>query len=175
MAEVERALAALRAVDAGSSAGAAAGEDAVRMGHLLVVLGRVCASALGPLGARQGRERPGHPAMVAAARLLEDDPAAEWSLTRLAGRVHVSAAYLVRLFSQHMEISPMAYLTRLRAERAAALLIESDRSVTEIGRIVGWRDPSYMSRRFSGVFGMAPTAYRRAFRPQLGVPPGSDC
>lgn len=57
----------------------------------------------------------------------------------------------------------MTYLGRLRAERAAALLIETDLPVAAVGRLVGWNDPNYASRRFRHFFAFSPAAYRTRF------------
>ena len=57
----------------------------------------------------------------------------------------------------------MAWLAALRGERAAALLIETDLPIAEVGRLVGWADPNYASRRFRQLYGVAPAAYRRMF------------
>ncbi|MBL1120176.1 helix-turn-helix domain-containing protein [Streptomyces sp. 110] len=58
----------------------------------------------------------------------------------------------------------MAYLGRLRAERAAALLIETDLPVAAIGRRVSWPDPNCTSRRFRHHYGMSPAHYRERLR-----------
>ena len=62
-------------------------------------------------------------------------------------------------------ISPMAYLDRLRAERAAGLLIETELPIATVGALVGWHDPSHASRRFRATFGLSPSRYRSTFRP----------
>lgn len=134
---------------------------AMRLGLLLCVLGAIT----GVDGDRE--DAPAHrayPAVLAATRLLEEDVAAQWTLSALAGAVHVSAAHLTRQFTSQLGASPIAYLGRLRAERAAALLIETDLPVAAIGRLVGWPDPNYASRRFRQHFGHSPAAYRRRFR-----------
>lgn len=134
-----------------------------RAGHLLLAIGEVAAAA-----ADEDDSRPplrAHPAVVRGARLLRDDVAGTWSVQRLAKSVTVSPAYLVRLFTLHLGSPPMAYLNRLRAERAASLLIETDLPVSVIGAIVGWPDPSYASRRFRSCFALSPAQYRAAFRP----------
>lgn len=114
-----------------------------------------------------GREAPyaTHPAVQHAMRLLEasiDDP---WTLDRLAARVNLAPGYLVRLFGRTAGISPMAYLNRLRAERAAGLLIETELPIATVGAMVGWHDPSHATRRFRATFGLSPSQYRSAFRP----------
>ncbi|WP_345429413.1 AraC family transcriptional regulator [Actinoallomurus vinaceus] len=136
---------------------------AVRVGILLCLLGGTAASlSTDPTGDRTGH---GHPAVVAAAQLLENDIQRAWNLDELASAVSVSPPYLTRLFTAQLGIPPMTYLGRLRAERAAALLIETDLPVAAIGRLVGWHDPNYASRRFRHFFALSPAAYRTRFRP----------
>jgi AraC family L-rhamnose operon transcriptional activator RhaR len=130
----------------------------VRAGLLLCVLG-------GALP-RRGTGVPAdpHPAVTAAAGRLERDLAAPWTLERLAAPSGLSPGGLARLFTRRVGVAPMAYLGRLRAERAAALLIETDLPVAAIGRRVGWPDPSYASRRFRHHYGLSPARYRARFR-----------
>ncbi|GAA1560587.1 hypothetical protein GCM10009678_49350 [Actinomadura kijaniata] len=151
----------LGVVEAGLAAIAGRPEPAhaVRVGVLLCLLGGVAASLPADPAGR------GHPAVTAAARLLEDDLQRAWSLDELAAAVSTSPAYLARLFTAGLGVPPMAYLGRLRAERAAALLIETDLPVAAVGRLVGWNDPNYASRRFRHFFALSPAAYRTRFRP----------
>ncbi|MEU4602859.1 AraC family transcriptional regulator [Kribbella sp. NPDC023972] len=108
---------------------------------------------------------PAHPAVQHAMRLLEASVDEPWTLDRLATAVNLAPGYLVRLFGRTAGISPMAYLNRVRAERAAGLLIETDLPIATIGAMVGWHDPSHASRRFHACFGLSPTRYRTTFRP----------
>ena len=82
-------------------------------------------------------------------------------LERQQGVVRLSPGHLSRLFALHLGSPPLEHHARLRTERAASLLIETELAVSEIGRIVGWADPSCMSRRFRRVHGMSPALYRR--------------
>jgi AraC-like DNA-binding protein len=107
-----------------------------------------------------------HPAVQHAMRLLEASIDDAWTLDRLAAEVNLAPGYLVRLFGRNAAVSPMAYLNRIRAERAAGLLIETDLPVSTIGAMVGWHDPSHASRRFRACFGLSPSNYRSAFRPE---------
>lgn len=106
-----------------------------------------------------------HPAVQHAMRLLEADLAEPWTLERLAAGVNLAPGYLIRLFGRSAGMSPMAYLNRIRAERAAGLLIETELPVASIGATVGWHDPSHATRRFRAVFGLSPSSYRSTFRP----------
>jgi AraC family L-rhamnose operon transcriptional activator RhaR len=104
-----------------------------------------------------------HPAVTAALKLIDDNPAAALSLESLAARVHMEPAYLVRLFSSVAGLPPMAYLRRRRLELATTLLIRSHESVGEVGSLVGWPDANYFTRRFRAEFGLTPSAYRSRF------------
>jgi AraC family L-rhamnose operon transcriptional activator RhaR len=104
-----------------------------------------------------------HPAIGQAMRLLEDRLAYRWTLTELAGQLHLAPGYLVRLFKATTGLPPMAYLARLRAEHAATLLLHSDQPVTCIGQAVGWPDQNYFARRFKAHYGLSATTYRARF------------
>ncbi|SPT57623.1 L-rhamnose operon transcriptional activator rhaR [Actinomadura madurae] len=130
---------------------------AVLVGMLLCLLGGTAASLPADPAGRT------HPAVTAAAQLLENDIQRAWTLSELAAAVTTSPAYLARLFTAQLGVPPMTHLGRLRAERAAALLIETDLPVAAVGRLVGWNDPNYASRRFRHFFAFSPAAYRTRF------------
>ena len=127
---------------------------------LLGELGRAAAPAAGAAGPAAGRP---HPAVQRAMRLLESDIARPWTLAALAEDLHLAPAYLVRLFKDATGLPPKAYLSQVRAERAAVLLLHSDAPVTSIGRAVGWPDQNYFARRFKAHYGMSATTYRKRF------------
>jgi AraC-like DNA-binding protein/mannose-6-phosphate isomerase-like protein (cupin superfamily) len=104
-----------------------------------------------------------HPAVGQAMRLLETSLARQWTLTDLAGQLHLAPGYLVRLFKSATGLPPMAYLARRRAEAAAALLLHTDEPITCIGRSVGWPDQNYFARRFKAHYGLTATSYRKSF------------
>lgn len=135
-----------------------------RVGHLISLLGEVV-TATQPHCVGAAAQGTIHPAVLDAARLLEEYVCEDWPLPKLARAVHLSPSYLTRLFTTGLGVPPSAFHGRLRAERAAALLIESDLPVAEIGRLVGWPDPNYASRRFRHFFAVGPAQYRSRFRP----------
>src|SRR5439155_11704453 len=92
---------------------------------------------------------------------LEATPAEQWRLDDLARAVNLDPAYLGRLFRQDTGLTPMAFLSRVRAERAAALLAQTALPAAQVGATVGWPDPTYFARRFRTLVGLTPTEYRR--------------
>lgn len=133
------------------------------LSQLVSILGRLAGpgTAPGTAGiATSGRT----PAVDAVLRAVEATPEHPWTAGDLAGLVNLSPDYLVRLFRRHVGLPPLGYLTRIRIERAASLLTQTELAVAEIGAAVGWPDPNYFARRFRQESGLSPTAYRRAAR-----------
>jgi AraC family L-rhamnose operon transcriptional activator RhaR len=109
------------------------------------------------------RKRHLHAAIDQGIRLLESQISYPWTLQELAIQLHFTPSYLVRLFKRHTGLAPLQYLARARAEAAAHLLLTSSKTIAEIGRQVGWSDPSYFSERFKAHYGLTANEYRRKF------------
>ena len=58
----------------------------------------------------------------------------------------------------------MSYIMNKKMEKAREFLAETDFSVTEIGRLVGFDDVNYFSRVFHKHNGFSPLAYRTKAR-----------
>ena len=69
-----------------------------------------------------------------------------------------------RRFRKATGHSSIAYVQRLRMERAKAKLESSDEAVEAIALSVGYEDPSSFRRLFKRTVGISPGAYRRKFR-----------
>jgi AraC-like DNA-binding protein len=130
------------------------------LAHLLASL------VLGQAGTRQPpRQRVPEPVMVAFAYMdaeLTRDPSRRIGLAELAGAAHVSPAHLCRLFAATTGRSPVETVRLLRLDRAAALLVRSNLSLTQIAAACGFADAFHLSRRFKDAFGAAPSEVRRA-------------
>jgi AraC family L-rhamnose operon transcriptional activator RhaR len=85
----------------------------------------------------------------------------DWGLVELAKMLELNRSYLVRLFKRHTGQSPMAWLARRRAEKAAVLLLTTDMPIALVGKQVGWHDPNYFARRFRAAFGISAREYRQ--------------
>ena len=73
-----------------------------------------------------------------------------------------AAEHLCRLFRKEMGMSIIAYVKRMRMQRAAQLLRESVEPVSAIAARVGVPDPNYFCRAFKSVTGLTPSEYRSA-------------
>ncbi|MBE6399008.1 MAG: helix-turn-helix transcriptional regulator [Lentisphaerae bacterium] len=83
------------------------------------------------------------------------------NISDIAEAAGISPATLRRRFARFFHISPLDYLNRLRLERAAALLKNSDLPVKEISFSCGFNSPLYFSEAFRKSFGCAPGIYRK--------------
>ena len=85
----------------------------------------------------------------------------------LAALTHLSPSRFGRVFRDVFGETPHRYLQRRRVERAMFLLVQTDRSVTEICFDVGFTSLGTFSRTFSAIVGASPSAYRaRAHHPR---------
>ncbi len=90
------------------------------------------------------------------------DPLTVADLARAAG---LSPAHFSREFRCTFREAPHQYLLTRRLERAAALLRNMDRTVTEICFAVGLVSVGSFTATFRRVYGVAPLAYRATFPP----------
>jgi AraC-like DNA-binding protein len=95
---------------------------------------------------------------------MHADPAAPWTIDRLARQANLSRATLTRRFSALVGEPPLAYLTRWRMELAARNLRETDDAVGAIAHRVGYESEFAFSRAFSRLRGGPPGRYRAAAR-----------
>lgn len=79
---------------------------------------------------------------------------------QLAQLAHMSESHLYRVFKEHMGISPVQYLNRVRMQKAEAFLEQEGASVSEAAERVGMLDVSHFSKLFKSVNGYPPSRVR---------------
>lgn len=82
------------------------------------------------------------------------------SLDQLAAASGLTKSHYCRFFHKHIGISPMHYLRKVRVERAAWLLRNTDLKLAEIGGSCGFRYMNYFIKIFRQAVGMTPGEYR---------------
>jgi AraC-like DNA-binding protein len=93
-------------------------------------------------------------------RLMQNEPAAPWTVASLASAVGVSRAWLARRFNEIVGEPPMAFLTSWRMALAADLVAQDDVTVSAVARDVGYSSPFTFSTAFKRTYGLSPKAYR---------------
>lgn len=83
------------------------------------------------------------------------------NLDNISKGLHLSVSYISHLFHEVEGISPRKYIIRRRIGEAQSLLINTNESVIDIARKVGYRNTNYFHSSFLKNVGLTPRGYRR--------------
>ncbi|MCZ6655843.1 MAG: helix-turn-helix domain-containing protein [Gammaproteobacteria bacterium] len=83
------------------------------------------------------------------------------TIAEVAHRVGTTERQLTRLFRRHLRIPPGRYWRDMRLRSAHWMVVNTDRSVTQIAYECGFTDSSHLIRWFKRKFGSSPTKLRR--------------
>lgn len=100
----------------------------------------------------------------AALRLMHGRPAEPWTLDSLAREVGLSRSVFAERFSQLMVAPAMHYLSNWRLQLAANLLKQDRLSIAQVAAKVGYESEAAFNRAFKKQVGAPPGAWRRARR-----------
>jgi AraC family transcriptional activator of pobA len=87
------------------------------------------------------------------------------SLRDVASALALSPAHLTTTVRRKTGRTVQEWITERRMAQARRLLVETNLTVEEIGRRVGYVDPAYFVRTFRRIQGTTPLRWRRAGRP----------
>lgn len=110
-------------------------------------------------GAGNGQRKPKDYVNMAKT-YLETEYMRGVSIGELARRLNLDRSYFSKMFRRETGKSPQQYLTDLRLERAAELLLEHGKAPGEAAASTGYPDVFSFSKMFKRRFGVSPTEYR---------------
>ena len=96
----------------------------------------------------------------AKAYIEEHYKESDLSAETLCHELNVSAAYFSTIFKKEVGLSFVAYLTKVRLERAIELLRTTEDKTYVIAEAVGYAEPNYFSYVFKKQYGISPSKYR---------------
>lgn len=102
------------------------------------------------------------PGVARAVDLMRSCYARRLTLADLAAAAGTGRYAVIRAFQRQIGMSPYAYLTQVRVERARALL-QGGTSVAAAARRVGFSDQSHLTRKFKRFVGITPAAFARGY------------
>ena len=94
-------------------------------------------------------------------------------LKDIASSAGVTPQHLCLLFRKSLQVTPLSCLHALKMEKASGLLESSDDSLSQIADRLGYSSPFHLSATYKKYYGMAPSAYRKAFKSGKRVRPAS--
>ena len=104
---------------------------------------------------------PEPPLVTKAKQFIESHYGEELSLGQVARAASSSPFHFCRAFKNATGISFTQYVSRLRVGKAAALLVDQPRRVTEIAFDVGFQSLTNFNRVFKRIVGLSPRQYRK--------------
>jgi AraC family transcriptional regulator len=103
------------------------------------------------------------------AEYIEDHLGEDISLGTLANVIRLSSYHFAHMFKQSFGEPPHRYVTGRRMLRAKSLL-EGQKTITEIGRALGFVETSSFTAAFRRSAGLTPSSYRRQLGHNGGEP-----
>ena len=93
---------------------------------------------------------------IVYSRLGEQD----LSVDKVAGLLHLGRTIFYKKVRGTTGYTPNEYIRVIRLRKAAELLKEGEKNVSEVAYAVGFDNPYYFSKCFKEQFGMPPSQYR---------------
>jgi AraC family transcriptional regulator len=146
----------------GLARAAAAGRAELGLDEIgLLFAGRLCELVSGvsaPAPDKYGSERR---RIVRTALFIEAHAREPLSLDAVAAEAGLSPFHFLRSFTAVVGVTPHQYLLRCRLQRAAELLADQSRAITDVAFDVGFNDLSNFVRTFRRASGVSPRTFRR--------------
>ncbi len=99
-----------------------------------------------------------------AVSLMERTMETGGKVSGIATAIGVSERQLDRLFRKHFEISPKRYWLEMRLGYCRWLVINTDRSITDVAFVGGFSDSAHFITQFRKTYGVPPGAMRRSLQ-----------
>ncbi|RCX23118.1 two-component system response regulator YesN [Fontibacillus phaseoli] len=98
--------------------------------------------------------------MMSAQNYIQHHLGDDFGIEDIAEYLGISCSYFCLLFKNHFGETFVEYLTKQRVEMAKCLLSGSEKSVTQIGSVVGYQERRYFTKVFQKYTGMTPSEFR---------------
>lgn len=99
--------------------------------------------------------------IVSAMRYIQENLQETLTINLLAKVACLSGTQLKFLFKKQTGLTINSYITKLRMEKAQAVLRHTDFTVQLVGEMVGYPELSAFSRKFTQYFGFPPTHFKK--------------
>ncbi|NLO38217.1 MAG: helix-turn-helix transcriptional regulator [Ruminiclostridium sp.] len=86
------------------------------------------------------------------------------TLKQLEIKYHISKYQICREFKKQFHISPIQYLNQRKIEAAKEILLQTNKPIIKISKMVGFENPNNLIRQFKKQCSVTPLVYRRQAR-----------
>ncbi|WP_081668277.1 AraC family transcriptional regulator [Butyrivibrio sp. MC2013] len=84
------------------------------------------------------------------------------SVTGLSDYVGLDRSYLCSIFKKYLNTSPQSYISQYRINRACEILKSTSYPISDVSRMIGYKDPVVFQKFFKNIVGMPPSRYRKS-------------
>lgn len=95
---------------------------------------------------------------------IRRNPEKRISVSELAGMCSLSEPHFYTLFKQHMGITPVQHMNRMRCKEVERLLMHTDMTIEEISDSLGFSSTAFMRRTLKNTIGKTPSEIRKIQR-----------
>ncbi len=100
----------------------------------------------------------------AACSYIIENASDDISQKDVSDHVGLSTFYFSKLFKQYMNMSFPAYLSNIRVQSAAKLLMDENISITDCAFLAGFQSTTAFNKAFHEITGYSPRDYRKLYR-----------
>lgn len=127
----------------------------------------ICAQAIRAFLLDEGKDHPvlagfTDPNICRVLQAIHVDPAADWTLERMAREARQSRSAFAERFRRVMDQTPLDYLTQWRMLKARQMLAETTAPIIQVAERSGYRSEAAFGRAFKRHIGRTPASIRRA-------------
>ncbi len=134
-------------------------KDLNLLGYLYIFLGKLIENNMGNESGRN-REDLKNDYVREAVNYIHANYWRSINIQDIAMHLSLNRSYLYVLFKAQLLVSPQQYLIQFKMKKACELIENTDLSISEIARSVGYDDPLMFSKTFKKNIGIAPKYYR---------------
>jgi len=109
-----------------------------------------------------GQRLPDHEWVSTVTDYIDRNYMEALTLEDLAEICHGSPYHLHRTFKRIKEMTPVEYIQIIRMNKAKEYLVETDKSISDIGQQIGMRNIPYFITLFKKMTGFTPLTYRQS-------------
>lgn len=104
---------------------------------------------------------PSHQNYIQCSNFIRNNFSKINAIQDISDACSINKTYLCRLFKRYADTSPMTYVTKLKMNKAAMLLVQTNYSIKQISYMLSFNNQYYFSRVFKSAFGTSPKHYRQ--------------
>lgn len=94
-------------------------------------------------------------------KYIQDNYNRDIAINELAEKFAISPNYFSTIFKRETGLTTVNYIKELRLKKACEYLVNSNKSIVDISKEVGYEDSQYFFRVFKKATGLTPLEYRR--------------